>query len=173
LDKIVNIHNLTEPAEILNALNKEVNLSLRQEETGDDNGMDAIALNVKKVSEENFEIKFAGAKRNLVFVTPDNELTVLKGTKSSIGGMRNHQQTFAQTIISLPAKTALYLFSDGYADQNTPETNRIGSKDFINLINSVALQDMSENKRLLEENILKILDKIEQRDDILVLGTRL
>ncbi|MCS7005924.1 MAG: SpoIIE family protein phosphatase, partial [Cytophagales bacterium] len=85
LNKIINENKILDPAHILNALNEGIITSLRQRETGNNDGMDVCLCRIDIVNEEQFELYFAGARRPL-YIFKDDDIIELKGSRSHIGG---------------------------------------------------------------------------------------
>ena len=68
LDKIIRVWGITDPASILTRLHEEVQIVLRQQETGNRDGMDMVAITLEQ-QENKTLLTFSGAKNNLSGVT--------------------------------------------------------------------------------------------------------
>jgi hypothetical protein len=101
LNVIINERGINDPGEILEMLNAEIRVSLRQEQTDNNDGMDISICRFKKTDNGETHLTFAGAKRNMQVVKKERkELIKLKGDRISIGGsgenkgqmkFKNHQ----------------------------------------------------------------------------------
>lgn len=173
LDRIITFEKTYEPTRILDKLHQETQRVLRQQKTGNNNGMDLAILRIEEKNKA-FQIAFAGAKRPFYYW--DNRLgkiQVLKGTRKSIGGIQNEEIHFEQHDITLHSEDVLYLFSDGYSDQNNLERKKLGAKKFRNLLTEIADKPLKYQEEKLEETLNIYMKHTEQRDDILVLGIKL
>ena len=74
LNEIVREEQEYEPERILKRLNERIRLALRQEEDANRDGMDIGICRFKQLPNGKTEMAFAGAKRPLYVVTPENEL---------------------------------------------------------------------------------------------------
>ncbi len=171
LNEIVNIRKIFDNSLILNELHKGVQMALRQDESDNTDGMDVGICRIWQ-KENQYEITFAGAKQSLYYVQ-NAELKTLKGSKKNIGGNYEAKEDFENTSVILPKGTNLYLYTDGFADQNNAERNKIGSDRLR--------KTLLENTNLLFEEQGKILENLlaahqqteAQRDDITVIGVKI
>ena len=157
---------------ILDALDLEIRTALRQEVSGNNDGMD-IALCIYREKEKILE--FSGAKSPLVYIQ-DHQLFKVKGDTHSIGGRKKDQTGFAfkKHRISIEKPTVLYLFSDGYKDQFGGKDNtKFLSKKFDRLLLQIHELPMTEQINILERAIDEWKGQIGQTDDILVIGLKL
>ncbi|MES2588006.1 MAG: tetratricopeptide repeat protein [Bacteroidota bacterium] len=161
------------PGEILSIVNKDVKISLRQEETKDStkDGMD-IALCL--VDLKNNLVQFAGANRPIWIVRKDsNHIEEIKGTKSSIGGYTEDESLFETHTIEFNEGDTFYISSDGYADQDGGENHKkLMTKTFKELILSIQDKPLKQQGKFLEEYITNWRGEVQQLDDILVIGIK-
>lgn len=171
LSSIVETEGKTNPAEILQEMNKRTKASLQNKEasvTAND-GMDLALCSIDFKYET---LYYSGAYRPLVFIS-DGELKELKGDKHSIGGISEFDTVFTLHEVRIKKGDTFYIYSDGYADQFGGHKNRkymAGKlKEFLLEISS---KDMSEQQQLLSENHFNWRGDNEQVDDLLVIGFR-
>ncbi len=173
LENVVKSKRIEEPHLILNELNKEVfsTLSKRNENLNSKYGMD---ISIVSINIANREIHFAGAHHPL-YLLSNGELLEFKGDKFSIGTLfTGAEKEFTPHRIFYKSGDALFLFSDGFADQ-------IGGKDrkkfYYTPFKALLLQHaglaMQEQKQGLETAYQTWRGTREQTDDILLLGMRL
>lgn len=176
LDKIVEKLHIIEPATILNTFDHEIRATLNQEE-GTEVGMDVAFCILEKYKKmEFYDVTFAGAGRPLYFFSKQTgELQEIKGDRKSVGVVQRKKTDFqyTQTSFQLFKGDSIYLFSDGFADQNNPEKEKIGTSRIKELLRKNANLPMQEQKQLLEIFLTDFQKTEDQRDDILVIGVRL
>jgi len=175
LNEIVNNNKLYSPASILEALNAKIRKALRQDEGRNTDGMDVGLMYLEKESmAEKTALRFAGAKRP-AYLQRNNasELETLSGTRRAIGGMlRKKAKPFSEEEVKVGAGDVLYLFSDGYIDQNGPEKSKIGTLYFKNIL-STSGKSLSEKYFALVSELDEAMADYPQRDDITVVGIKI
>jgi serine phosphatase RsbU (regulator of sigma subunit) len=171
LTEIIDHHFIMEPAQILKSLHIGVQKLLKQETSSSRDGMDVSMVVIDK---SRGEIKFAGAKRPLVYIK-NGKMEIIDGTNAHIGGNMMSSSFEQHTIHFEPKdKLNLYLFSDGYQDQFGGENNRkLMKRHFIELLFQIQAISMSEQGKMLMEWLETWQGEIPQTDDILVMGISL
>jgi serine phosphatase RsbU (regulator of sigma subunit) len=157
---------------VLDSLDLEIRTALRQEISGNNDGMD-IALCVYREKEKILE--YSGAKSPLVYIQ-DHELMKIKGDTHSIGGRKKDdgEIKFKKHRIKVDKPTVIYLFSDGYKDQFGGKDNtKFLARKFNNLLLQIHELPMEEQKNILELAFQEWKGEIGQTDDILVMGFKL
>ena len=174
LNLIVNVKQIYKPSEILYLLNDGVKNALKQEQTGNNDGMDASLARIQQLNNDDFKIHFGGAKNPLIIIRKDGSLDSIKGSRASIGGAKlRREKVFEQHEVTLKKGDQIYLISDGYADQNGPTREKFGRDNMLKLLRENAQLSMQEQQQKLEETLLAHQQKAKQRDDITVIGIRL
>ncbi len=173
LDKIIRMKDITDPSEILFQLHKEVKDALKQDETGNNSGMDAVVVVVKEVEDEKKQIYFAGAKNNLYYIDADSKtMKTLKGTRRSIGGLQNEETLFVNQEIILGKGSCIYLGSDGLADQNDYKRKRLGEQIILQSLQESFGKNLQEQRQVIDKLLQAHMATSIQRDDILLIGFR-
>ncbi|MBN2613404.1 MAG: SpoIIE family protein phosphatase [Bacteroidales bacterium] len=173
LNEIVNERQVEEPEEILEILNNEVRIALRQEQTDNNDGMDLTLCRFEKQGNSGLKLIFAGAKRTMyIFKHAENELIALKGDRKSIGGVGEKKETlkFTRHEMLISAGDILYMLTDGIIDQNGQDKKRFGSSRVEELIRAIHKEDIKKQKDLLEKELSEYMGNVEQRDDITLIG---
>lgn len=167
----ITARGIHQPGEILSAMHREVQTSLRQKETGNNDGMDVALCTFH--SERN-RLEFAGAKNPLVLIQ-NNELRQIKGDIHPIGGSKSPDNlVYKNHIVTIDEPTTLYLFSDGYRDQFGGKNNtKFMSKQFSQLLLEIHALPMDEQKQILEKRFDDWKGTHPQTDDVLVIGLKL
>ncbi|MCU0390315.1 MAG: SpoIIE family protein phosphatase [Thermoflexibacter sp.] len=163
-----------EPAQILEELHLGIRAALKQDNKINDDGMDVCLCMLEKQQDETTKVTFAGAKRPLYYVV-EGKLETLNANKRSIGGGRNvAHNPFVQETVILPSGAMIYLTTDGYADQNNAEKEKIGSTRLKEWIAEIASEKMEvQDIRLLTRLINHMVDEKLQRDDITLIGIKM
>ncbi|MFT5618499.1 MAG: serine phosphatase RsbU (regulator of sigma subunit), partial [Arenicella sp.] len=173
LDEIVNLMGISEPDQILNYLHKLVRKALKQDETGNQDGMD---MSVCVIDEKRRKLEFAGAKNPLIYIR-DGKIHQVDADRCCIGGSirgETEERKFTKHIIPLEDHpTEFYIFSDGYQDQFGGRRKRkFMSKRLRNLLFSIHKDSMEEQHYLLGSTLKRWQNTEDQVDDILVVGFR-
>ncbi len=170
LSEIVIAKEIVDPSQILSLLHHGIRKALKQNLTTSRDGMDIClcAINL-----ETNTVKYAGAYNPLWIMRQTKEIEIIKANKCAIGGFTEDNQLFESHTIHLQKGEAIYLFTDGYADQFGGEFGKkLSAKKFREEILKVADKPMSLQKFHLQ-NFVEIWKGNEfQVDDILVIGIR-
>jgi serine phosphatase RsbU (regulator of sigma subunit) len=197
LNKLVNEHQIYEPALILENLHKEVISTFKQKKTGmrhiDTAGMDVCLCMIEKNCSESIKgskIIFAGAHLPLYIVKSgaaaqkgkgkkevDSEIVEIKGDRKAIGGLQlkvdtGEKRRFTQKEIIVHPGDMIYLTSDGFAHQNNSKDEKYGKKRLKDFLKVIAGFSMKEQKKKLVKELASHMENENQRDDITLLGMR-
>ncbi|WP_299456503.1 tetratricopeptide repeat protein [uncultured Microscilla sp.] len=173
LNDIVQAKKITTPSDILNQLRVEVHKALRQEHTGDRNGMDAAIVCLEPTNGQT-KVTFAGAKRPLWYIAPsDGELKTIKGCAISIGVLYKEDRQIKTHEVICTKNTLLYIGSDGFTDQNNVKRKKIGRKRLGETLYKNRLASMNQQRETLEKALQEHMVGTEQRDDILLIGLKI
>jgi PAS domain S-box-containing protein len=173
LNKSIGEYEYSNPAEILNQLNKEFSISTNPFPDAINEIKDGMDISICAFNKSNMIMEYAGAY-NPIYVVRKGELIRLTVDKIPIHFFtKDSGKTFIN--YSMPVKTGdtFYLFSDGYADQfGGPNGKKFLYKKFQELILSIQHLDMPEQKEILNKTIedWKGESGEEQTDDILIVG---
>ncbi len=176
LSSIVNERNITDPAQILEAMDTSVIQALKQKSSDYNDGMDICLIKYEKKSDTSCSVIFSGAKSPLYIVKSGSEkLQRIGGTRRSIGGtnIRTDKQAFENHEFILSKGDNLYLTSDGIIDQNNMDRTRFGSARFEQLLVSVAKYQATEQQDIIKDIFDRWRGREEQRDDVTLIGVKL
>ena len=172
LNKAVLEKDLNDPADILNYVNNQLIVALHQtyQESSVKDGMD-ISLCV--INKKTLELKYAGAN-NPLYLIMNKELTQLNADKFPVGAFIEEKiQTFGSQTVQLRNGDLIYLFSDGYADQFGGDNGKkFKYKQFKEILSQNQDQPMKEQLQILSNTLQNWQGKLEQVDDVLVIGIR-
>ncbi len=183
---------LIAPNEILDELNKTIQLTLEQHlpDPKIKDGMDLAFCCYNKTTNK---LYFSGAN-NPIWIVRHNEtplihnekilapnlsnnnakLYEIKGDKQPIGLHAVKQQPFTLHEIEVETGDEIYLFTDGYADQFGGEKNKkFMSKRFKRLLTGNKSLAMQEAKAHIELNFANWKGNQPQVDDVCVVGVRI
>ena len=169
LNQIVNEKDVTEPSQILNLLNEEINASLKQNQV-DSESRDGMDIAICCFDRTKMELHYAGANRPLYYLS-NLELTEIKPNKCAIGGLDyDVPKIFTTQTFALTKGDTIYISTDGYADQFSPDDKKLMTKRFKEMILSINTKSMEEQRNYLDTFIENWKGTMEQTDDILVIG---
>jgi len=173
LNQAINEHGYTQPAFILDEVNRGLTNTLHQtyEESSVKDGMD-IALCALDV--DNMTLEYAGAYNSL-FIVRDKELLETKADKFPIGVFVGEKlRKFTNHEIKLKKGDLIYVFSDGYADQfGGPQMKKFKKREFKKLLINIGHLPMQEQYKEVERTLDDWKGELEQIDDIIVMGVRI
>jgi serine phosphatase RsbU (regulator of sigma subunit) len=174
LSEIINERKVQSPAEILRKINEEIMKSLKQGHSANNDGMDASICKILPTADNRHEIVFSGAKSPLwIYRKKLHKIETIKGTRKSIGGMSGkNDETFTDNITQINSGDIVYMFSDGFRDQNNPERLRFGSEKLEKTLLEIVSYDLKTQKQKLEKALDEWQNGIPQRDDITFFAAR-
>jgi len=171
LNEIVNEKGIVEPGPILHYLNDEVNRSLKQTRQ-DSESRDGMDVAICSYDFSTSELLYAGANRPLYYVK-NGELREFKADKFAIGGREyDVPKKFNTQTFQLQKGDTIYISTDGYADQFSPEDKKVMTRKFKEILLSIQNKPMHEQREFLDTFIETWKNGTEQTDDILVIGVR-
>ena len=177
LDQIIKQQFIHSPAEILDELNRNVRKMLRQEETDNDDGMEAIFCKIEKLADGRCRLTYEGAKFPVHrYNSQTGEIETYKTSRKGIGGkFRNRESsvTFNDKTIEIFKGDRLYMTSDGIGDQNNYERKRYTIKRLLDALSNSANMDVEQQKNYILNDLNGFKGDCDQRDDITVLGVEI
>ena len=170
LNKVVLEERIVEPSSILNRSRELVIESFGSSEKLVYDGMD-ISLCVYNFKTN--QLDWAGANNPLWIIRSENDaVEVLEPNRQPIGNY-GVIETFTQHRVEVKKGDAVYLFSDGFADQFGGERNKKYTvAAFQNYLISIGNEEMREQKGLLMSEFERWRGDEDQQDDVCILGVR-
>ena len=170
LDEIAN-KGISRPDMVLEQLHYGVRAALKQNVTGNKDGMDMSICLVDKKAKKMY---FAGANNPIVYIR-NGEVIQIKGNNAAIGGAHNVAPKFDLHEIPLDEPISCYIFSDGYVDQfGGPDGRKFMIKKFRELLLEIHEMPFDEQENLLRVTLEGWMgDDNPQIDDVLVVGFRI
>ncbi len=167
INEAINEKNITKPNEIFNYVRNRLILSVSQD--GAQDGMDGILICIDKATNK---ITYA-ASHNTPVLIRNSEVLKLQADKMPIG---KGEKDTAFNLYSIDSNKGdmLYLYTDGYADQfGGPKGKKFKYNKLNELLASQCVKSASAQKEILQAKFIDWKGKMEQVDDILIVGIRL
>jgi serine phosphatase RsbU (regulator of sigma subunit) len=174
LGQIIAERKCTNPGLILDILREEIIRSLNGEHTTEESrdGIDMVLLKLDLASKQ---LEFAGANNSVyILEAATGELKEYKGNKMPVGKHTESIDSFAKQTLQLKAGDQVYAFTDGFPDQfGGPKGKKFKYRQLEELIARNAALPMSNQRALLDLAFEEWRGRLEQIDDVCVIGVRL
>ncbi len=176
LNQIVNEHHTADPAAVLEQLDAGIAKALKQEETGNTDGIDLSLVLIKRMKDGSVNLTFSNAKRPLtIYDYATREVKTIDGNRRSIGGSRRAKSKsapFENQQITVNANDVIYLDSDGFGDQNNAQREKLGRVKLVEAYAKIGYMPLEKQKEKMIELLQNHKQSEEQRDDITLVGIR-
>ncbi len=164
LYEIIDSKNIKQPSEVLLKLNNQFKRINNNDSLLKD-GMDVAFCSVHLKS---YKLMYSGANRPL-YIIRDNNIIEYKANKIAIDGNDTGNVEFTNHNIKLQPNDRIILFSDGYIDQFSEETNKkLMTRRFKELLLNTSHLEMNVQEKEIKEFFKNWKGNIEQTDDVLV-----
>ncbi len=173
LNRAVREHGLTDPGKILDKTREIVVAEFEKSEEEVKDGMDIALCSLSVNSNQSTVLKYAGAHNPLWIIRKGStEIEEIKANKQPIGQTDN-PQPYTNHKVELNQGDAIYIFSDGYADQFGGEKGKkMKTANFKKLLLNIKDENMQKQKELIDEAFESWKGDLEQLDDVCVIGVR-
>ncbi|HEX7412473.1 MAG TPA: 7TM diverse intracellular signaling domain-containing protein [Bacteroidia bacterium] len=179
LNRAVKEFNLTDTGLILDKTRELVIETFEKSDKDVKDGMDISLLRIEyPVSpfeggkgDVEVRLQWSGANNSLWYIL-NNELIEVKADKQPIGKY-SEAKPFTTNNLSLSSPVSFYLFSDGYADQFSPDDKKLMKKKFKDIVLSIQNLSMQEQGKHLDRFHIDWKGIMEQTDDVLVIGVKI
>lgn len=176
LDRIIRDQRVRQPVAILETLHQSYRKQLRQ-----DMGsalLDGMEIALCRIDLETREATFATAHRS-VYCYTGGALQKVSTSKKAVGGKdapaasKASDDQFAEQTLSLAQGDAIYLLTDGIADQFAEDNKKkFSSKRLEELLTASQTMSMADQAKTLETRIKVWRGSNQQTDDMLIVGLR-
>ncbi len=182
LNRAVKEFHISEPGKILDKTRELILETFSQSKSNENNihpgisgnaeikdGMDISLLSVSPQA-----IIWSGAYNSLWY-TDGADIKEITGDKQPIGKTDNPKPFTTHTVhLSRPhTHSTFYLFTDGFADQfGGPKGKKFKYGQLKEKLLAISGKPMNEQKKILEKELEEWQGKLEQTDDICVIGVR-
>ncbi|MBA2612727.1 MAG: SpoIIE family protein phosphatase [Bacteroidetes bacterium] len=172
LNEIVTLNEDITPAQILNELSKMIISSLNQNRS-DSESKDGMDIAILYFDDKKETVQYAGAQ-NSVYIVRDCELKDIKADLFPVGISESDTVApFKNTKIDLKKGDALYLFSDGFADQfGGAQGRKFMKRQLKDLLVENSTKPMTEQEKILDHTFTLWKGEFNQVDDVLIIGVK-
>ncbi len=172
LNEMVVERRQTNPGVILDQLRVEIIKALKQ--TGSEGEQkDGMDIALCSYDPETNKLQYAGAY-NPLYLVRNGMLEEYKADRMPISFYPGDITPFTTTSIQLQEEDAIYIFSDGYADQfGGPQRKKFKYKPLKELLELIHNKSMDQQKLVLYEKFFYWKRDIEQIDDVVMIGIRI
>ena len=172
INKAVIEKEIMDPTAILDSMNTEVKLALKQNKNNPI--QDSMEVGIVCLNTLTNEIKYAGANTSLTYIQ-NSELKIAPAGKCSVGSVQDGNIILPTThSIKLNSGDCFYLYSDGYADQfGGPKGKKYKYKQLEELLINIHQQPMAQQYEALLSSFNTWKGDLEQVDDVLVIGVKI
>ena len=169
LTSAIDLHELSNPAEILSFLDQGLRNTLQQDGQESQDGMEVgiCAFDLSKGT-----LEFAGSRRPL-FGVKDGEFFEWKGDRHYLGSGKTVFRDFTNFSCELEKLTEVWMSSDGYPDQfGGPDLKRFNSGQLKKVLASLSGQSAESQKEILAKTFTDWKMNTAQLDDVMLIGIR-
>jgi len=169
LNRAVKEFGITDPGKILDKVRDLVIETFEKSEKEDiKDGMD---ISLCTINTKTKEVQWAGANNPLWYIQ-GNEIKEITADKQPIGNSDN-PKPFTTHNVKLHKGDEIYLFTDGYADQfGGPKGKKFKYKQFEEKVLEGRSLDMNTQRNNLNITFENWMGRLEQIDDVLIIGIR-
>jgi len=172
LSEAIKEKNIEKPNEIFNYVRERLINTIS--EGGQKDGMDGIliCIDLNLWEQKGSKIITYAAANNEPVLIRDFEVISLQKDKMPVG-QGERKELFSLHTIELNTGDALYLYTDGFADQfGGPKGKKFKYKPLNQLLISIKDHPLSDQKNNLETSFNDWKGNLEQVDDVLIIGIK-
>ena len=168
LNRAVKEFNLIQPGDILTKVRELVVETFEKSENEVKDGMDISLCAWNKTTHE---VLWAGANNPLWYIQ-NKQLKVISADKQPIGKTDN-SKPFTTHKLQLNPGDFIFVFTDGYADQfGGDKGKKFKYKPLQELLVTNSDKKLEDQKNMLSKSFDEWKGKLEQIDDVLIMGIR-
>lgn len=172
LNSVVLENRITEPAHILNEVDKKLSQAL-PEQNGTDNVNDGMELTVCTIDHSTGLLSYACAgSRFLIF--ENNSFNLYKGDVKHIGDTQFEEfRGFITHFVQLNNDSILYLLTDGFQDQfGGLKNKKFSFRRLLEVLEANTRLPLQEQKNMIEDEFDKWKLGYDQTDDVTIIAIR-
>jgi serine phosphatase RsbU (regulator of sigma subunit) len=173
LKQIVELEGVFKPSEILYLLNLRMRAALHHEDAQYQRFQEGMEIGLIQVDIKRHRLLFAGSRRPLFWVHAGKGQEI-SGDRLTIGSpWEGEAPEFTLHTLEVSPGDMVYLFSDGYSDQLSPDNKRYQHRRLLELLESIAPHPAHQQRLLIEAELARWMGTTRQTDDILIIGLRI
>jgi serine phosphatase RsbU (regulator of sigma subunit) len=173
LKQIVELEGVFKPSEILYLLNLRMRAALHHEDAQYQRFQEGMEIALIQVDVKRHRLLFAGARRPLFWVHAGKGQEI-SGDRITIGSpWEGEAPEFTLHTLEVSPGDMVYLFSDGFSDQLSPDNKRYQHRRLLELLESIASHPAHQQRLLIEAELARWMGTTRQTDDILIIGLRI
>jgi serine phosphatase RsbU (regulator of sigma subunit) len=166
LNEAITEKNILKPNEIFNHTRKRLIENISQD--GQQDGMDGVLLCLDGKN----KMSYSGAY-NAPIVLRNGQVIELEADKIPVGASPKETVSFTNHNFDLQKGDIIYIFTDGFADQfGGVKGKKFKHQQLKEILPSLANLNMQNQKLKLESAFEEWKGKLEQVDDVLIIGIR-
>ena len=170
LNEIINEKQIFSPAKILDELRNVIINSLTK--TEGDAMKDGMDLSLYCYDKRLKRITYAAAN-NGIYVVRDGTIIILNPDKQPVGESPTKDRPFSEGTFDLKSNDMILTFTDGFADQfGGPKGKKYKYKQLQELILELQKRPVYHMSELLNQAFMRWKGKLEQVDDVLLIGVK-
>jgi serine phosphatase RsbU (regulator of sigma subunit) len=170
LEKAIGL-GISEPSEILNHTRKMIIERLKKDGSAE-GGKDGMDCSLLCFTPDNQKVIYAAAN-NAVWIIRQGSLIELPADKMPVGRHDKDTVSFAQHDVAIQKGDMIYTLTDGFPDQfGGPKGKKFMYKQLKGLLCRIAHLPVNTQKEALTNTLNQWMDRIEQVDDITLIGIR-
>jgi len=177
LNDVINNGHIHDPALALEKIDAMIAGIFKNSSGKRRDGMVMSLCKLEKICYEGktiMKVTFAGAKQNIFYYrNAEKKMVTVRGTRRTLGELFTKIQFENQKFYLVVKNDMLFLFTDGYKDQNNAERKKIGIKQMERIILDNIDKGMSSIEHELDTFLDKWMEQTEQRDDITIIGLKI
>lgn len=117
------------------------------------------------------KLQFSGAGRPLYLL--NDELSIYKTDRRGIAGSKNNLEYKFQSLeFELSKVKAIYLTTDGFADQMNEHGKKYGTTRFLETLSIISSEPFDKQLKLISLELERHQGSREQIDDITIIGVK-
>lgn len=168
LRKLIIENSIHYPASVIQFIHREIKSKFSDKEKIKLNtGADLGILRIDKAART---IEFAGAKMDMVIVSPDGT-EIVKGASLHIGENFEEKHDFHSTSITVQSQSKIYIHTDGIVElMGGPDYKKLGTIRLYDFLASICQLHVDDQKQKIEHFLKDWSREHPQNDDILIVG---
>jgi serine phosphatase RsbU (regulator of sigma subunit) len=170
LSQIIIELDYSQPAKILDEMDRRLRVMLKQDEGNNNDGME---IGICAIHHDH--LVFAGAGHKLLYFK-NSEMHVIKSNRFSIGEtfINPTKIKFKDQLVNIDQPLMIYLFSDGIQDQfGGANDKKYGIKRLKKFLVSIHKESISSQEAYINDLVKNWKGNTEQVDDMLLIGLRI